>query len=111
MVFGSAILTLLAAAFFVQALAYVIRGCTLPHRMGRTASCGRCGYAYSGLPRCPECGSGVADAGVLTPRLALRLRGGLLSIAVALLVVVAIGTAAAAPLISALASSLGYHRT
>jgi len=111
MAVAPAVLSLLLAAFFFHALVYVIRGSTLPHRMGSTASCGRCGYAYSGLARCPECGSDVSEAGVLTPRLAFRLRGGVLSVAIALLVVVAIGTIPVAQAVSALASSLGYSRT
>jgi hypothetical protein len=111
MPFGPAIPSLLLAAFFVHALVYVIRASTLPHRMGSTASCGRCGYAYSGLARCPECGSDVASAGVLTPRLALRLRGGWLSVAIALLVVVSIGAIPVVPTLSALSTSLGYRRT
>lgn len=46
--------------------------CTLPRRFrSRGPACGRCGYAYSGQPRCPECGGLISHVGIITPRLAL----------------------------------------
>jgi hypothetical protein len=43
------------------------------------AACGQCGYAFRGEPRCPECGQLVEQVGVLTPRLLLSLRPGLIA--------------------------------
>lgn len=68
--FTGAFLVLLAW----MCLATVLRSCVVPRVAPRGGACGRCGYAYSGWTRCPECGGDVAEVGVATPSLALRLR-------------------------------------
>src|SRR5215831_14959884 len=52
---------------------------TPPPRRLREPGCGRCGYPVTGLatPECPECGADLRLAGINTPALAMRHRGGL----------------------------------
>lgn len=66
-------------------VATVVRACTLPRASLRGGVCGRCRYPYSGWYRCPECGSAIAQSGVLTPSLAARLRGSWVGILIGLL--------------------------
>lgn len=49
-----------------------------PSKMSREAACGSCGYSVAGLttPACPECGADWRDAGITTPALIMRHRGG-----------------------------------
>jgi hypothetical protein len=56
-----------------------------PSRMPRDAACGRCGYPVAGLSthECPECGTDWRTAGVSTPSLIMRYRGGAASAIVA----------------------------
>lgn len=66
-------------------VATIVRACTVPRASLRGGVCGRCRYPYSGWSRCPECGSTIAQSGVLTTSLAARLRGGWVGILIGLL--------------------------
>lgn len=69
------IFVLFLLAIVIALVVILVRSCTLPRRVAKGACCGQCGYAFTGWSICPECGSAVTDAGVETPRIALRYRG------------------------------------
>jgi hypothetical protein len=68
---------LLMAIVCIGVIARVMRA---PGEARREPSCGACGHPVGIRPgeRCPECGALYNDAGVLTPALLFRLRGGVL---------------------------------
>ncbi len=75
--FGPIVILLLCGLAAWMGVMAVLRVCFVPRGVEPGGSCGRCGYAYSGWQRCPECGGNVADEGIATPRLMLKHRGSL----------------------------------
>lgn len=75
--FGPIVILVLCGLAAWMGVAAVLRVCRVPRGVEPGGSCGRCGYAYTGWQRCPECGGDIAEEGIATPRLMLKHRGSL----------------------------------
>lgn len=75
--FGPIVILALCLLAAWMGVAAVLRACRVPRGVETGGSCGRCGYAYSGWQRCPECGGDIKEEGLATPRLMLKHRGSL----------------------------------
>jgi hypothetical protein len=75
--YGVAIAAIGAAVIVV--IAALARAVFLPGDVRRQACCGGCGHPVGATPgaACAECGGAFGKVGIITPGMALRLRGGL----------------------------------
>lgn len=99
---------LILLPIIVSAITVIVRACTLPRGMQPAPVCGACGYLYSGWTRCPECGGELLTVGLLTPRLALKLRGSLVVAVIAMLVLLFIAGSLSGAMGYLVFSSMGY---